>query len=207
MISTIFFDWSGVVKDSIAAHLIIINKIFKQFGAQEMTMEELRKRWVQPYMNFYKVYLPHMTQEEQDQAYNKAISESEHPTSFPGMVDLIKKFKNKNIKMIVITSDLNETIIPELSYFDLEGVFDEVVTNVYNKGKVASNLLDKYDLDRSTVLFIGDSNHEIEAGKENGCPTCAVTWGYTSKEVLQAKNPDFVVDTIEELEKVVLSGR
>ena len=49
------------------------------------------------------------------------------------------------------------------------------------------------------TLFIGDSTHDILAGKAAGTKTCAVTYGYRSREVLMEKKPDFIIDNFEEI--------
>jgi pyrophosphatase PpaX len=40
------------------------------------------------------------------------------------------------------------------------------------------------------ALFIGDSHHDIEAGRRAGVTTVAVTWGPFSREKLAAAKPD-----------------
>jgi len=39
----IIFDWSGVIKDALECHLWTVNRIFKKFGAKEISMEELKE--------------------------------------------------------------------------------------------------------------------------------------------------------------------
>jgi pyrophosphatase PpaX len=40
------------------------------------------------------------------------------------------------------------------------------------------------------AFFIGDSHHDIEAGRRAGVTTVAVTWGPFSREKLAASKPD-----------------
>jgi beta-phosphoglucomutase-like phosphatase (HAD superfamily) len=60
----IIFDWSGVVKDTVTAQLWIVNKIFKKYDVDEITLEEFKESWQQPYMGFYKKYLKDKFTEE-----------------------------------------------------------------------------------------------------------------------------------------------
>jgi phosphoglycolate phosphatase len=48
-------------------------------------------------------------------------------------------------------------------------------------------------------LMIGDSPGDIEAGRAAGSLTCAVSYGYRTKAVLQGAKPDFMIDDIREL--------
>ncbi len=49
------------------------------------------------------------------------------------------------------------------------------------------------------ALMIGDSTHDIEAGRAAGMATCAVTYGYRPAEVLAAAEPDLMIDHLSEL--------
>lgn len=204
MIDNIIFDWSGVIKDCVLSHLVITNKIFKQFGGKEISLDEFREEWRQPFMLFYKKYLPNITIEQEQLAYRKAILEGPKAEQYKNISNLIKKIKRAGKKVMVVSSDDPETILPEIKSFGLEGIFDEVVFGLQDKEEVCRKIMDKNNFDKEQTIFIGDSNHEIEVGKKIGIKTGAVTWGFNSEERLKSENPDFVFHDLEELEKVVL---
>jgi len=203
MIKNIIFDWSGVIKDSVLDYLVIANKIFKQFGAKEISLEELQEEWRQPYLVFYRKYLPNITVEEESTAYRKAISESSEARQYEGISDLIKKFKKSGIKLFVVSSDNSDTLLPEVKSFGLENVFDEIIFGVHDKEEGAREIVEANNLDREKTIFIGDSNHEIEVGKKLEIKTAAVTWGFSSESRLKSENPVFLIHSLEELEKSI----
>lgn len=203
MIKNIIFDWSGVVKDCVEDHLFVVNHMFKELGAPEITMEELRANWVQPYMLFYNKYLPSLTLEEEKDAYKRAIAKAPKAKPYPGIVETIRSFKDKNISMAVVSSDFPETLFQEIEVFGLKGVFLDVVTNAHNKSDSLGEIIHKYNFIREETIFIGDSNHEIEAGKNQGIKTGAVTWGYSEKERLLSSKPDFLLSSLSDLEDLV----
>ena len=49
----IIFDWSGVINDNWETTLLTANKLFKHFNVPEITSEEFRREWIQPFMLFY----------------------------------------------------------------------------------------------------------------------------------------------------------
>jgi len=57
------------------------------------------------------------------------------------------------------------------------------------------------------AVMIGDSPTDIEAGRLAGASTIAVLWGYRSREQLVASRPDAMVDTVEELERLLVNPR
>lgn len=204
MIKNIIFDWSGVIKDAFKSCLYAVNKIFRVFGAKEMSSEELRENWEQPHMNFYNKYLPNLTPEGQTKIYKQAMSEYGPGKEYPGIVKLIKKMREKGIRMAVLSADLSETLLEELKNFGLEGVFDEVITNIEDKETVIHGLIKRNNFNPKETIFIGDTNHEIEVGKKEGIITGAVTWGFCNEEKLKAMNPDFLIHNLEELEAVII---
>ncbi len=53
------------------------------------------------------------------------------------------------------------------------------------------------------TLLIGDSQIDVETGRAAGIATCGVTWGFGAQGLVTPP-PDFVVNTSEELRRVVL---
>ena len=204
MFKNVIFDWSGVINDSIENHLLVVNKIFKRFGANEISMEELRENWLQPYMLFYNKYFPDLTIEEEQAVYKECIVNSPKSKPYLGIADVLKSFKIAEVQMVILSSDSPVTLLPEMADFGLDGVFTDIVMDAYDKSKSIRGLIDRNNFKAEETIFIGDSNHEIEEGKRIGIKTGAVTWGYCTKTKLESLNPDFVIDTLEELKSVIL---
>ena len=53
-----------------------------------------------------------------------------------------------------------------------------------------------------TVLFVGDSAADMEAGRRAGVKTCAVTYGYGKRAELAQFTPDYWIDDLRELAAV-----
>ncbi len=155
-------------------------------------------------MLFYKKYIPDITDEQQSVIYKKAILESPKAKEYSGMSDLIKKCKTEKKRLFVVSSDHPETLLPEIQSFGLDGVFSEVIFGVYDKEEGVLKIIQDNNLKKDETVFIGDSNHEIEVGQKVGIKTIAVTWGFSSEIKLQSKNPDYLVHSVEELEKIIL---
>ena len=158
-------------------------------------------------MPFYNKYLPNLTEAEEIEAYKEVILSKECPGSkdYSGIVELIKNLKKENYFLGVISTDFPDTIIPEIKEFGLENIFDEVITRSDDKIISLKNMLEKFQINPEKTCFIGDSNHEIIAGKKTGVKTIAVTWGFNKEEYLELKNPDYLVHNVKELENILLS--
>lgn len=53
------------------------------------------------------------------------------------------------------------------------------------------------------VVFIGDSAHDVEAGRAAGVTTVGVTWGALGRGALEALEPTFLVDRVEDLRPIL----
>jgi phosphoglycolate phosphatase len=204
MIKNIIFDWSGVINDNVETVYKAVLDIFKQFNGPMISFEEFRKEWIHPYMSFYNKYLPDLTIEDEQQAYKKAILKYQNPHTIPGFPETLRKIKDKEIRMFVISSDFPETLFPEIKLFNLEGIFTEVIPFVSDKLQTVKELVNKYQLNREETLIIGDSNHEIESGKAAGIKTATVTWGFLPEDKLMSYHPDYCFHNIGELENTLL---
>ena len=61
------------------------------------------------------------------------------------------------------------------------------------------------DGDPAAPLYIGDATTDIEMGHAAGVKTCAVTWGAHDKAALAASAPDFVVEDVAALQRLLLA--
>jgi phosphoglycolate phosphatase len=206
MKKAIIFDWSGVVKDTVDSHVWIVNKMFEKFDVHKISLEEYKENWKQPYMLFYNKYVPSMTIEEEMITFREATLDKDCPKSkdFSGITELIKKLKNKDYFLAVVTSDFKETIFPEIKEYGLENIFDDVRVELHDKFNAVDQIIKERNFNLKDVYFIGDSNHEIEVSKKIGIKSIAVTWGFSTEKVLKSNNPDYLVRNLEELEDILL---
>ncbi|MCB9805800.1 HAD family hydrolase [Candidatus Nomurabacteria bacterium] len=202
----IIFDWSGVVKDAVTSQLWIVNRIFGKYGVEAISLEEFQENWEQPYTLFYKKYLPlDFDEEGQEKDYKEAIFHPDCPKAlaYPGMVDLIKELKSSGFFLAVVSSDLKETLYSEMKEYGLENIFDHISVEVHDKLETVQQIIEKNNLDTEQTLFVGDSTHEIEVAHEVGIKSVAVTWGFVSRERLEAKKPEYLVGSVDDLEKII----
>jgi phosphoglycolate phosphatase-like HAD superfamily hydrolase len=209
MIKNVIFDWSGVINDDLLTVYKTIMEIFKKFGVKEISLEEFKEEWEQPYMRFYNKYgiftkLPREKEEAiYGATYNSMVSKCP-PKPYPYIKDTLQKFKKAGINMIVISSNLRETLLSDIEKFNLQEIFNEVNSDVYDKAEDIQETIQRNNFNPEETIFIGDTAHEVEAGKGASTKTAAVTWGYNNEDKLRAANPDYIIHNLEELESIIL---
>ena len=56
----------------------------------------------------------------------------------------------------------------------------------------------------SSVVMIGDTHYDLIGAKENEISSIAVAYGFGTQEVLEGCNPDYLVETVDELAELLL---
>ncbi|TFG35964.1 MAG: HAD family hydrolase [Parcubacteria group bacterium] len=208
MIRNIIFDWSGVIVDDLVAVHKTTMLLFKEMGVKEISLAEFKKEWEQPYMLFYNKYNIQIRREEEQAMFRslyKSVS-SECPSKpYSSVKDTLERFKKSGVNMIVVSSSLVENIEEEIERFGLQGLFNEINGDIHDKAEIIHETIERNNFNPEETIFIGDTTHEVEAGRKANALTATVTWGYQGEDKLKSSNPDFIIHDLKELESVVLN--
>jgi phosphoglycolate phosphatase len=66
-----------------------------------------------------------------------------------------------------------------------------------------NHLLARYRLSPDQAVMVGDSAVDIETGKNANVLTCAVNYGMGDSDAIQTLEPDWTIDDISELKKII----
>ena len=58
--------------------------------------------------------------------------------------------------------------------------------------------------DVNKAVMIGDRKYDILGGKAFGLKTIGLLYGFGSLEEIKTANPDYIAETVEDLEKILL---
>jgi methionine--tRNA ligase beta chain len=214
MIKNIIFDWSGVINDDLVTVHCAIMGMFKEFGVKELSLEEFKQEWEQPHMRFYNRYGlftkggEKKNIEEEIKLYRACYKSAlvQHPIKpFPHIKETLQDLKKAGIKMIVISSNLRETLLSDIEEFGLQGIFNEINSEVHDKAEDIAETIKRNKFNPEETVFVGDTPHEVQAGKSAGIKTVAVTWGFSKEDKLKAAKPDYIVHNLKELEDIILT--
>jgi len=128
---------------------------------------------------------------------------------FPGAVEAVRALKAAGVKLAIVTSKNRHGVRIGLERGGFDGPFDTVVTSddlEASKPDPAPVVAALAALGESpdAALFVGDSPHDIAAGRNAGTRTAACLWGPFERAVLEAENPDYFLTAFGELLPLVL---
>ena len=175
---SVFFDFDGVIKDSIAVKTEAFYKLYLPFGeeiAKQAKQHHIENGGVSRFEKFkiyHKEFLgEELTTEEIQEWANKfsdlvkqAVVESNY---VPGALELIKEL-SKDTLQFIITGTPQKEIEEILKALNISQYFEEVCGSPTKKIEWSQYLLDKYKLNSEDVIFIGDAMSDYNAANHHG---------------------------------------
>ena len=200
--SIIIFDFDGVLFDtgSFAEELIIQSH-------PGMTIEMLKKVNTGNFHEEIKKY-SHLkkpeTEEERAQRQIDYAEKKSHAQMFEGVKDLLEKLHALGYTLTLNTSGYNRNCLPLLEKHEIKSLFDFIGTAEISKSKVEKFKIieEKYNVDKSEILFITDSLGDVREAEIAEIPTVAVTWGVHDISFFEKEkhaNLIKIVNTVQEL--------
>ncbi len=202
----LLFDFDGVVVDSLAFYEHSVNLCLKRLGApllkdrsdflalfDDNFYEGIAKRGVR------KEDLTHATARVAPQLdYGKIGIHTE-------VLDVVETLRTEHV-LSLISSNSAQAI--RAIHSAIDSYFDHVLGYEFMFSKIDKirHEMKRTGIPKERTYYIGDTVGDIKEGKTAGVRTVAVTWGWHPRERLAIASPDFIVDTPQELEKIVNSG-
>lgn len=126
---------------------------------------------------------------------------------YEGVVDEIRRLKQFNRKLGLVTSKLRDGAMRGLRISGLDQVFDIVlgcddVTNSKPHPEPVLKAVDELGVTKPETVFVGDSRHDMESGRAAGVKTAAVLWGPFDRAHLEDLNPDYWLEKPEDLRQL-----
>jgi HAD superfamily hydrolase (TIGR01549 family) len=202
----LLFDFDGTVADTFQSGLEILNLMAPEFRFRRLEeadvprARDMRTREIMKFLGIPATRLPKISKRGKEEL-NKRMDQIQ---PFAGMADIVREFHDEGFQMGILTSNSEENVAVFLKKFGLD-LFDFVHTSskLAGKARVIRRILKAHKLKPRQVLLVGDEVRDIEAAQETGIHMAAVTWGYNSRKVIGALNPDHLIESPEELRELV----
>ena len=95
-----------------------------------------------------------------------------------------------------------------IDHFKLRSSFDYVMgrrDGLAHKPSPESlfHICKELSVDPSYSLIVGDTELDIQCGKNAGSKTCGVLYGYRTKDQIKNEKPDYIISELEELKMLL----
>ncbi|MBC8062496.1 MAG: pyrophosphatase PpaX [Clostridiaceae bacterium] len=210
MIEAVLFDLDGTIVNTNNLILKSFRHTFKtHFKNMDIQDEEIIKLFGEPLKQSMQKY----GKENVDKLIDifHEYNESNHDVlteGFEGVEDTLKKLKDSGIKLAIVTSKRRIMVERSLNLFNLKHYFDVIVTPEDTKihkpfAEPALKACELLRVSPSKSLMVGDSHNDILCGKNAGNKTCLVKYTMLPLDELLKYSPDFVIDSIEDILKII----
>ena len=210
-IELIIFDLDGTIVNSIFDITDGVNYVLNSMNRRPISTKEAQnmvgsgvKKLIELALSDIsdEVVLDNALREFQDY-YSKNLTTKTRP--YDGVSDTMQHLSN--FKKAIYSNKpqkLTSRVIGELnlsSYFDAVQGADDTKYKRKPSPEGINYILKKLNVKPENAMMVGDSTHDIEAGKRAGVLTCAVTYGYRGEALLANEKPDFLIHKIPDLLK------
>lgn len=209
------FDLDGTLVDSSETIFKSTIATLEQLGiSYNFRKDDLDKRIGQHFVDIFNEFNVQVTDFEEfiklyKSLYFDFIDDS---ILYPGVFETIKHIKKNDFKISLLTTKAQDQADLIIDYFSLRPYFNFVmgrVNSIPHKPAPEPLLMicEKLKVLPGETIMIGDTELDIQCGKNAGTRTCGVSYGYRTMKQLEENGPDFIIDSIIELKEMISNGK
>lgn len=199
----ILFDFDGTIADSFVPVLKIANQLASEYGYPAVQPEEIEhlqnlgSREIVRRSGVSLIQLPFLLMRLRREL-NREIHRLQ---PFPSLEAALVALKQRGYVLGIATSNSRENVLAFLEAQSLGNLIDMIGTGLtlFGKDRVIQRILKRHKLDPAIVIYVGDETRDIEAARKICIKMVAVSWGYSSSQVLAAHQPDRLIHHPDEL--------
>jgi len=210
----ILFDWDGCLAKTLDIWLRVYKELCVERGIKIGRLNDFEI--VEKSFGKWAPGLANLGIKDADVAYKEAVDkvmvEYGRVNLYPNAENTLLKLKNKNKKLALLSSSFRAWIDKPLKYRHFNKYFDFIIgRDEVKNGKPDPEqifrAMDNLDADKQSTLIIGDSDHDIKAG--HAANICTVLYypvenhRFYSEEFLREQNPNYVIDNLLDLIKII----
>ena len=207
----VIFDLDGTLLDTIADLAMATNHALQQLGYPTRPVDEIRTFVGNGINKLLERSLPDSEKSEANtlrlrthflpyyDAHNADLS-----TPYPGIPSLLQALQQKGL-MIAVASNKYQTATVKLIHHYFHDIsFVEILGQregvpVKPDPSIVSDIIQKAEVSKEEVLYVGDSNVDMQTAHNAGVDAIGVAWGFRPRAELEALQPLAVIDKAEKL--------
>ena len=205
-IRNVILDWSGTLVNDLPPVFDTTNHVFATFGLPPLTLDEFRREFCLPIRKFYERRIPNVPQAKLEGIFLARYHQvQDEITLLPHTLDFLRFCREEELGVFIASTVDWHTYNQQAKRFGLTSFITKPYIGIEDKTQKIHHILEENRLRPEETLFVGDMEHDIEAGQHGGVRTCAVLTGYNHAEKLRAMEPDLVCEHLGALQQWIES--
>jgi len=207
----LIFDLDGTLVNTLKDLAAAVNFALEKPGGNPVTVADVKKYVGDGARKLVERALRADAPQKLDAAMDLFYSHygahlSDHSTLYPGVLEILTHFSK--IKKVVLTNKPQRFTTPLLEQLGLAEYFEFAIGGgagipLKPAPDGIYSILEKTNVSPDMAIIVGDSSTDILSGKAAGIHTCAAAYGYRPPAALSALKPDFLINNILELKKII----
>jgi phosphoglycolate phosphatase-like HAD superfamily hydrolase len=219
MIKLVAFDWNGTILADTNAVVKSESATRIHFGLPPTNLKEFQQQYTIPIRDYWLTagFDPQIFDRKADDIHKIFIKHYEPLENLSrtrsGTSKILKWLAQKNIKSIIFSNHIIPHVEKQAKRLQIFHYLNQVLarnsiedsSHMINKGKGKKlfSYVQSMKLKPTEVIAVGDTTEEIEIGQKFGYYTVALTGGYHSVARLKKAKPDFLINNLAELQKIL----
>ncbi|MDH5674163.1 MAG: HAD-IA family hydrolase [Myxococcales bacterium] len=210
MAPTVLFDLDGTLIDSIELIVRSHRHAHQELLGITPTREEILAHVGRPLLEVYADGGREQAEVDRLVACYRDYNLVHHDAMvqpYPGVGAMLEGLQALGVRLAIVTSKVSELARRGLECCGLSQHFEVIVGGDHVRcGKPAPEpvllALERLGAEAKNALFVGDSIHDMHAGRAAGVRTAAALWGPFPREALQPAAPDYWLSEAAELIRI-----
>jgi phosphoglycolate phosphatase len=211
----VVFDLDGTLLDTLDDLWQATNHALAAFDMPSVTRDEVRRFVGNGYARLIRLATPDGCEPELQARVLDAFNSyylahaQDHTHPYDGIVELLSQLRERQLPMAVV-SNKGDAAVREL----VDAVFPQVFasaagerTGVRRKPAPDTVLAvcASLGVDAHDIVYVGDSEVDVQTARNVGCPCISVTWGFRTVAQLREAGATTFVDHPHELLKLLVA--
>ena len=214
MIKNVFFDLDGTLTDSKEGIIRCAQYALEKLGMEPPAFEDMY--WVMgpPFRTSLKERL-HFSDEDSLRGlryYQERFGTVGYLENrvYDGIEDMLKELKDDGYRLFITSSKPRYFSTEILKHFGLIDYFTYVSGSDMDgthgaKAEVVKRAIEGYGCERDETVIVGDRDHDIIGGKDNGIHTIGVRYGYADPGELEGAGVEYIAEDPADVIRIIRS--
>ena len=208
----VIFDLDGTLSDSIISIAYCANRALEKYGLSPFVTDRYKY-----FVGDGAATLIHRCVENQEtdrsDLYEQVKAEYDRLFAvdcmykvkpYPGIVELLQELKKRQIPIAVLSNKPHPNtlkVIHDLFGNDMFTIVQGQIPQIEKKPSPDGVLYiaEKLGIPAEQFLYVGDTNTDMQTGKNAGAFTVGVLWGFRDRKELEDNDADAIIETPMEL--------
>ena len=213
--SHVIFDLDGTILNTIEDLARACNHVCEQHGWPTFSIDSYRYKVGNGMLKLVERFMP-AEYAGDERMFSQAFAEfrsyydehkEDHTAPYPGISTMLDALREEGVTLAVLTNKDHAAAAPLVQrYFGDRFSLVQGCTAAFPPkpaAPVTLHVLAQLGIKPSNVLYVGDSNVDVQTGHNAGLAVAGVTWGFRGRAELEAEGADFIAEQPEDIVNIV----